>query len=254
MIHRGIYCPIRSFFPPPPLFWDHFFSPTNKFAAGGAKIFGVYDPKRCIFKAFFPVFLCNFRRISMRQGGAGGVGRPPAKIFEVYNPKRCIFKALFPFFHVIFLPFSFPFLFFSLTLHFHFFPPASHPPPPTIVFCKIYIPATHCIRMKVFVVLFFAAAAAASKMEHQGNQVILFFNFTCNPLKARESDLHPIRIWPVIMQKKIILSTPLSNKFLWNLYHFDYLDLVNLRSCKQWSDPDSDPMENKQEQPWTIFC
>ena len=103
-----------------------------------AKIFGVYDPKRCIFKAFFPVFLCNFRRISMRQGGAGGVGRPPAKIFEVYNPKRCIFKAFFPFFPPFFFPF---FIFFSLTLHFHFFSPASHsPPPPTIVFWKIYTP------------------------------------------------------------------------------------------------------------------
>ena len=143
---RGIYCPIRSFFPPP-LFWDHFFSPTNKFAAGGAKprptaggvqggsedppakIFGVYDPKRCIFKAFFPVFLCNFRRISMRQGGEGGVGRPPAKIFEVYNPKRCIFKAFFPFFSSLFLSL---FYFFSLTLQFHFFSPASHFSPPPL--------------------------------------------------------------------------------------------------------------------------
>ena len=130
----------------------------NKYAAGGAKphptvggvgrppakILGVYDPKRCIFKAFFPVFLCNFRRISMRQGGAGvqgGSEDPPAKIFEVYNPKRCIFKAFFPFFHVIFLPFSFPFLFFFPNSSFSFFSPASHPPPPTIVFCKIYIPA-----------------------------------------------------------------------------------------------------------------
>ena len=103
-----------------------------------AKIFGVYDPKRCIFKAFFPVFLCNFRRISMRQGGAGGVGRPPAKIFEVYNPKRCIFKAFFPFFSSLFLSL---FYFFSLTLQFHFFPqPAISPPPLTIVFWKIYTP------------------------------------------------------------------------------------------------------------------
>ena len=66
--YRGIYCAIRSF-SAPPLFWDHFFSPTNKFAAAGvledppAKIFGVFDPKRCIFNAFFPILqgyiLCN---------------------------------------------------------------------------------------------------------------------------------------------------------------------------------------------------
>ena len=118
------------------------FSPffrTNKYAADGAKrqggsedppakIFGVYDPKRCIFKAFFPVFLCNFRRISMRQGGEGGVGRPPAKIFEVYNPKRCIFKAFFPFFSSLF---SFPFLFFfpNSSISF-FFPSQPFSPPP----------------------------------------------------------------------------------------------------------------------------
>ena len=63
----------------------------------------------------------------MRQGGAGGVGRPPAKIFEVYNPKRCIFKAFFPFFSSLFLSL---FYFFSLTLLFHFFSPALHSPPP----------------------------------------------------------------------------------------------------------------------------
>ena len=54
-----------------------------------------------------PVFLCHFRRISMRQGGAGqqgwGTEDPPAKNFKVYNPKRCIFKAFCPFFSSLFL-------------------------------------------------------------------------------------------------------------------------------------------------------
>ena len=113
-----------------------------------AKIFGVYDPKRCIFKAFFPVFLCNFRRISMRQGGEGGVGRPPAKIFEVYNPKRCIFKAFFPFFSSLFLSL---FYFFSLTLQFHFFSPASHffsPPPYHSILENIY-PCSNLKKKKI---------------------------------------------------------------------------------------------------------
>ena len=114
----GVYIVQFNHFPPP--LFEIIFFPRPK-------IFGVYDPKRCIFKAFFPVFLCNFRRISMRQGGAGGVGRPPAKIFEVYNPKRCIFKAFFPLFSSLFLSL---FYFFSLTLQFHFFSPASHFPPP----------------------------------------------------------------------------------------------------------------------------
>merc|ERR1711911_49471 len=88
--------------------------------------------KDAFLRPFSPFFLCNFRRISMRQGGEGGGGRPPAKIFEVYNPKRCIFKAFFPFFSSLFLSL---FYFFSLTLQFHFFPqPAIFPPPLTILF------------------------------------------------------------------------------------------------------------------------
>ena len=109
----------------PPLFEIIFFPQRTSLRRAGrspdrrqtAKIFGVYDPKRCIFKAFSPVFLCNFRRISVRQGGAGGVGRPPAEIFEVYNPKRCLFP-------LFFLPFSFP------TSSFSFFSPSQPIPPP----------------------------------------------------------------------------------------------------------------------------
>ena len=70
----GVYIVQFDHFPPPPLLRS-FFSPTNKFAAGGAKprltagegrktpprnFFGVYDPKRCIFKAFSPVFYVIF--------------------------------------------------------------------------------------------------------------------------------------------------------------------------------------------------
>ena len=58
-----------------------------------AKIFGVYDPKRCIFKAFFPVFLCNFRRISMRQGGSGVEG----KFLEFMTPKDAFLRPFSPF-------------------------------------------------------------------------------------------------------------------------------------------------------------
>ena len=116
---RGIYCAFRSFLPPPS-FEIHFFLrrislrwaggrvygpkrcifiaisvfrpfPTNKFTAIGAKIFGVYYPKRC----------------------EGRKTPPPPFFFGVYTPKRCILKAFFPFFNVIFLPFSFHFFIFS---------------------------------------------------------------------------------------------------------------------------------------------
>ena len=62
---------------------------------------------------------------------------PPAKIFEVYNTKRCIFKAFFPLFSSLFLSL---FYFFSLTLQFHFFSPASHffPPPYHSILENIY--------------------------------------------------------------------------------------------------------------------
>ena len=50
----GIYIVHFNHFPPPLL--RLFFSSTNKFAF----FFGVYNPKRCIFKAFFPVFSCYF--------------------------------------------------------------------------------------------------------------------------------------------------------------------------------------------------
>ena len=59
----------------------------------GRENFEVYDPKRCIFKAFSPVLM----QFPTNKFAAGGVFR----IFEVYNPERCIFKALPPVFNVI---------------------------------------------------------------------------------------------------------------------------------------------------------
>ena len=56
MLCPGVYIVQFDHFPPPS-FEIIFFPPTNKFAAVGAKFFGVYDPKRCIFKAFSSVFM-----------------------------------------------------------------------------------------------------------------------------------------------------------------------------------------------------
>ena len=91
-IVTGVYIVQFDHFPAPPLFWDHFFSPTNKFAAAGvsedppAKIFGVFDPKRCIFNAFFPILqgyiLCN-----------SIIFRPPPLFWDHFFPPTNKFAA-----------------------------------------------------------------------------------------------------------------------------------------------------------------
>ena len=59
-------------------------SPTRR--QGGAedppaKIFGVYDPKSCIFKALSPVFYETNEYAAGWFRGGGGVGRPPSENF-----------------------------------------------------------------------------------------------------------------------------------------------------------------------------
>ena len=53
---RGIYCAIRSF-PPPPSFEIIFF--PRRISLRRA-VYEVYNPKRCIFKAFSSLFLSLF--------------------------------------------------------------------------------------------------------------------------------------------------------------------------------------------------
>ena len=55
---------------------------------------------------------------------------PPRKCLEFMTQKDAFLRPFSPFFHVIFLPFSFPFLFFFPNSSFSFFSPASHSPPP----------------------------------------------------------------------------------------------------------------------------
>ena len=91
--------------------------------------------KLCISRIFLSFWDSFFpRRISLRQGEGGAGG----EIFEVYNPKRWILRLFFAVFYVIL--FRTPFSFFPP--YSWFFPPSGHSPPPlTIVFRIIYIPA-----------------------------------------------------------------------------------------------------------------
>ena len=61
-------------------------------------MFGVYDPKRCIFKAFPPVF-SNFRRISLRQEGSEAP--PPRKFFLEFMTQKDAFLRPVPRFYII---------------------------------------------------------------------------------------------------------------------------------------------------------
>ena len=109
----------------------------------GRKFLEFMTQKDAFLKPFSPFFLCNFRRISMRQGGAGGGGSedPPRKFLKLHKLQKMPFS---PFSSLLLSLFYF----FPLTLQFHLFSPASHPPPPTIVFWKIYTPVKDLIRKR----------------------------------------------------------------------------------------------------------
>ena len=65
-----------------------------------AKFFGIYDPKRCIFKAFSPVFYVIFDKSVCRRVVQWGSEDPPRKFLEFMTPKDAFLRPFSPFFYV----------------------------------------------------------------------------------------------------------------------------------------------------------